>query len=64
VVGHAALKGLGVEIASALVEQAGDQIGAAGGILGIAAGAAVEGEIDRDQRQAVLLDQPGLDPTG
>ena len=59
-----ALEGFGVEIAGALVEQARDQIGAAGGIVGIARGAAVEGEIDRDQRQAVLLDQPGLDAAG
>ena len=36
VVGEPALEGLGVEIAGALVEQAGDQIGAAGGVVGIA----------------------------
>ena len=61
---HANISIDGVEIAGALVEQAGDQIGAAGGVLGIARRAAVEGEIDGDQRQAVFLDQPGLDARG
>jgi len=61
VVGHAALKGFGIEIARTFVEKAGDQIGAAGRIVGIACGAAVEREIDRDQRQGMFLDQPGLD---
>ena len=63
-IGHLALEGLGIEIAGALVEQARDEIGAAGGVVRIARRAAVEGEIDRDQRQAVLLDQPGFDAGG
>lgn len=64
VIGEAPLEGLGIEIAGTLVEQAGDQVGAAGGVRRVAIGAAIEGEFEGEQRQAVLLDQPGLDAAG
>ena len=53
--------GLAVEIAGAFVEQVGGEIGGAGLVGGVLAGAAVKGVIERDQRHRLLAHQPGLD---
>ena len=58
------VKSLAVEVAGAFVEQAGGETGGAGFIGLVLAGAAVEGEAERDQRHGLLAHQPGLDPGG
>ncbi len=58
------VKGLGIEIAGALVEQAGDQIADAGLAGRVLAGAAAEGIFHRDQRHGRVLHEPGFDAAG
>ena len=58
------MEGLGIEIAGAFIEQAGDHVadaGLAGRVLG---GAAGEGIFHRDQRHGGVLHEPGLDAAG
>ena len=55
------VEGLGIEVADAVVERRGGEIGGpclAGRVL---RGAAGEGEVDGDQRHGRLVHQPGLD---
>ena len=59
-----AMKRLGVEIARAFVEQAGEHGAGAGLALGILRGAAGKGKLHRDQRHGVILHQPGGDAAG
>ena len=58
---HALLVLLGFDVAGALVHHRGEEVGDALLAGGILAAAAVEGVSQRDQRNAVLLDKPGLD---
>ena len=53
--------GLAVEIAGALVEQIGGEIGGARLVGFVLGRAAVESEIERDQRHGLLAHEPGLD---
>ena len=55
------VEGLAVEVAGALVEQVGGEVGGAGLVGLVLAGAAVESVIERDQRHGILAHQPGLD---
>jgi hypothetical protein len=62
---HALLECLGREVAGALIQNAGQEVGEA--LLAhrvLHAAAALEGEAHGDQRHAVGLDQPGADPAG
>ncbi len=59
-----AMESFRVEIAGALVEQAGEQRGRAGLALRVLRPAAVEGKIHRHQGHGVILDQPGDDAAG
>ncbi len=56
-----AVEALGVEVAGALVEQARHHGGGAGLAVRVLGGAALEGEVDGDERHRIVLDQPGLD---
>ncbi len=55
------VEGLAVEVAGALVEQLGGEIGGAGLVRFILGGAAMESVTKRDQRRGILAHQPGLD---
>ena len=55
------MKGLGIEIAGALVEQAGDHVADAGFACRVLGGAAAEGIFHRDQGHGGVLHEPGLD---
>ena len=61
---QALLEGDGVELASALVHHAGDEIGEALLVLRVLGGAAAEGKAHGDQGIGVALDQPSLDAAG
>ncbi len=58
------VKGLGIEIARAFVEQIGDHVADAGLVGGILRRAAAEGIFHRDQRHGGVLHEPGLDAAG
>ena len=55
------VEGIGIEGAGAVVEQARCHMGDAGFVLRVLIGAAEEGEVDGDQRQGAVADQPRLD---
>ena len=61
VVFQALMEGLAVEIAGALVEQVGGEVGGARFVGLVLAGAAVEGVVERDQRDGPFAHQPGHD---
>src|SRR3974390_129824 len=61
VVFQALVEGAAVEIARALIEQIGGEIGGAGLLRAVLARAAVESKIERDQRGRLLAHEPGLD---
>ena len=58
---EALVKGLGIEIAGAFVEQAGDQVADAGLAVRVLGGAAAEGIFHRDQGHGGVLHEPGFD---
>jgi hypothetical protein len=58
------LEGAGIEVAGALVEQAGHEIGEAGLAFRILRRAAAERDVHGDDRDRIVLDQPGLDAGG
>ena len=58
---EALLERVGIVVARALVEQAGEHLRHAGLVRGIVRGAALEDEGDGDQRHHVGFDVPGLD---
>src|SRR5439155_4046855 len=53
---------LAIEIAGALVERAGREVGNAWFVGRVLARAAAEGEIEGDQRHRGIADDPGFDP--
>ena len=61
---YALLELLGREIACALIEHAGQEIRQALLALRVLGSSALEGKAQRDQRNAVLLDEPGRYPAG
>ena len=61
---EAIVKGVGIEIAGAFVEQRSDQVRGAGFAGRILSRAADEGKIDGDERDRRLAHQPGLDAAG
>jgi len=54
------VEGIGIEGAGAVVEQARCHMGDAGFVLRVLIGAAEEGEVDGDERQGAVADQPWL----
>ena len=61
---EAFVKGLGIEIAGAFIEQAGDHVADAGLVGRVLRGAAAEGIFHRDQGNGGVLHEPGLDAAG
>ncbi len=57
-----AMEAFGVIGSGAFVDEAGEEIGGAGLAERVLRGAALEGELDGDERHRVILDEPGLNP--
>ena len=61
---HRLVEGAGIIGARAFVEQAAEQRGEARLLDRVLRGAAAEGELHRDQRDSVILDEPDFQPSG
>ena len=61
---EALVEGLGIEIAGAFIEQAGDHVADAGLAGRVLRGAAAKGIFHRDQGHGGVLHEPGLDAAG